>query len=58
MRLISEINEEVKFVTESTESGKKELFIEGIFMMAEEPNRNKRIYPMEVLKREANRYIN
>ena len=58
MRLISEINEEVKFITEATEAGKKELFIEGIFMMAEEPNRNKRIYPMEILKREANRYIN
>lgn len=58
MRLISEINEQVKFITETTESGKKELYIEGIFMMAEEPNRNKRIYPISILNREATRYVN
>lgn len=58
MRLISEINEQVKFITETTESGKKELYIEGIFMMAEEPNRNKRIYPINILNREATRYVN
>jgi hypothetical protein len=58
MKLISEIHEEINFITETTESGKKELFIEGIFMMAEEPNRNKRIYPIKVLQREATRYMN
>jgi len=57
MRLIAELNEEVKYVTEAREDGKKELFIEGIFMMAEEPNKNKRVYPLPILQREAQRYV-
>lgn len=57
MKLIVELNEEVKFVTEATETGKKEMFIEGIFMQAEQTNRNGRVYPLPILSREANRYI-
>lgn len=58
MKLITELNEEVKFITEATESGKKEMFIEGIFMQAEVQNRNNRSYPFPILMREATRYIN
>lgn len=58
MKLITELNEEVKFVTEATESGKKSLFIEGVFMQAERPNRNNRMYSFDVLNREATRYVN
>ena len=57
MKLITEIHEEVKYITEATESGKKELFIEGIFMQAEQTNRNGRVYPMPVLEREVDRYV-
>lgn len=35
----------------------KEYFIEGIFLQSEVVNKNKRIYPREVMSREANRYL-
>jgi hypothetical protein len=57
MKLITELNEEVKFVTEATESGKKDMYIEGIFMQAEQTNRNGRLYTLPILAREANRYV-
>lgn len=57
MKLITEINEEVQILTEETEDGKKNFFIEGIFMQAEQKNRNGRMYPVGVLAKEANRYI-
>lgn len=57
MKLIVELNEEVKFVTEATESGKKDMYIEGIFMQAEQTNRNGCSYPLPILTREANRYV-
>lgn len=58
MKLITELNEEIKFVTEAAESGKKSLFIEGVFMQADRPNRNNRMYSFDILNREATRYIN
>jgi hypothetical protein len=58
MKLITELNEEVKFITEATEAGKKEMFIEGVFMQAEKENRNGRMYPLQILSREATRYVN
>jgi hypothetical protein len=59
MKLITEINEEVKFITEDAgEGGKKNMFIEGVFMQAEKQNRNGRMYPLPVMQREVNRYIN
>jgi hypothetical protein len=57
MKLITEINEEVQILTEEAEDGKKNFFIEGIFMQAEQKNRNGRMYPVGVLAKEANRYI-
>jgi hypothetical protein len=57
MKLITEINEEVKFISEATEDGKKNMFIEGIFMQAEKQNKNGRMYPMPVMEREVNRYV-
>lgn len=58
MKLIVELNEDVKFVTEANEAGKKEMYIEGVFMQADKQNRNGRVYPFEILNREASRYIN
>lgn len=57
MKLITEINEEVKVLTEESEGGSKNFFIEGIFMQAERKNKNGRMYPVGVLQKEANRYI-
>jgi hypothetical protein len=56
MRLITELNETVSFVTEEREDGKKDMFIEGIFMQADIANRNGRMYPFSVLNKETERY--
>lgn len=56
MKLICETVEDVKYITEKTESGKKNLYIEGIFMQGDIVNRNKRTYNTEILEREINRY--
>lgn len=56
MKLISEVNEHVKPLVESTSSGSKNYYIEGVFLQAEIKNRNGRMYPMAVLQREVRRY--
>lgn len=56
MKLICETVEDVKYITEKTESGKKNLYIEGIFMQGDIVNRNKRSYNTDILEREINRY--
>jgi hypothetical protein len=55
MKLITEQIEEVKVLVEET-NGKKNLYIEGIFLQSELKNRNGRVYPFEVLDREVKRY--
>lgn len=55
MKLISEQIEEVNFISESID-GKKNYFIEGIFLQGEIKNRNGRMYPMSVLDREVEKY--
>ena len=57
MKLICEVLEEVKLITEEKEDGKKDFYIEGIFMQADLQNRNGRIYPMPVMEKEVNRYV-
>ena len=58
MKLISEFNDYAvePVIVESNENGKKDYFIEGIFMQSEIKNRNGRIYPKEVIQREVKRY--
>jgi len=59
MKLITEVVEEVSLTTELDEAtGKKSHFIEGIFMQSEIKNRNGRVYPKEVMKKEVSRYVN
>jgi hypothetical protein len=55
MKLITEEIEKVKVITEE-KNGVKSLFIEGIFLQANRPNRNKRLYEMKTLEREVKRY--
>lgn len=57
MKLITEITEDVKTVIEEGVDGKKNLFIEGVFMQANIKNRNGRLYPVTILENEVNRYI-
>lgn len=55
MKLITELNEEVKYLVEEKE-GKKNYFIEGIIMQADITNRNGRMYPSHIMEKEVNRY--
>ena len=55
MKLIKEINETVNYITEGTD-GKKELFIEGPFLVSEKKNKNGRLYEYNTMKKEVYRY--
>ena len=56
LKLISEEIQDVDYLVEETEGGKRDYKIKGIFMQADVKNRNGRVYPMEVLQKEVNRY--
>ena len=56
MRLIKEVTQELEYLVEDSESGKKGTFIRGIFMQAEQKNRNGRMYPSRVMEKEVRRY--
>jgi hypothetical protein len=55
MKLIAEEIIDVSFLTEEN-NGKKNHFIEGIFLQAELKNRNGRMYPISTLQREVANY--
>jgi hypothetical protein len=56
MKLIRETVENVKYLTEASENGKKHLFIEGTFLVGDTVNRNNRMYKMDTLRGEVARY--
>ena len=55
MKLITEEVSNVKIITEGKGSSKK-LYIEGVFLQGNIKNRNGRMYPVQTLAREVNRY--
>ena len=55
MKLITEEISNVKIITEGKGANKK-LYIEGVFLQGNIKNRNGRMYPMETLSREVDRY--
>lgn len=57
MKLITELTESVHTLVEMEESGKKSLFIEGVFLQADIQNKNNRVYPSHVMDKEVARYI-
>jgi hypothetical protein len=57
MKLITELTEDIQYVTEAKEDGGKNLYIEGVFLQSSIKNRNGRMYPEEVMDREVARYI-
>jgi len=57
MKLIVEQVEDIKYVTEAKENGKKNLYIEGVFLQADVKNRNGRVYPVSILENEVARYV-
>lgn len=57
MKLIREFTESVKYLVETPKGETtKNYFIEGVFLQGEIKNRNGRIYPMEIMKKEVERY--
>lgn len=57
MKLITELVEEVEYISEAKENGEKEHYIHGIFLQANKKNRNGRIYPVNIMEKEVNRYM-
>ena len=56
VKLISEEIQDVEYICEQKEDGKKNYKIKGVFMQADIKNRNGRVYTMEVLNKEVRRY--
>ena len=56
MKLITEVNEQVRYITEE-KNGKKALYIEGVFLQSNLKNRNGRMYPAEIMEKEVTRYM-
>jgi len=55
MKLITETIENIRVITEE-KGGKKNLYIEGVFLQADLKNRNGRMYPFDTLNREVGAY--
>ena len=57
VKLMSESTlQDVEYITEQNEDGKKNYKIKGSFMQADIKNKNGRVYPMEILQKEVKRY--
>jgi len=56
MKLITELNEQIRYITEEGVEGKKNLYIHGPFIQTEVKNRNGRMYRSESVAREVKRY--
>jgi Prohead core protein serine protease len=57
MKLITEVFEEVEYLSEAKENGEKEHYIHGVFLQGDLKNRNGRIYPIHILDKEVGRYM-
>ena len=58
MKLICEVTEDLETLVEEKEGSGKNYFIKGVFLQAEQQNRNGRMYPMETMQKEVDRYNN
>jgi len=57
MKLITEMTENIEFLVETNEdTGKKSHYIQGVFMQAEQKNKNGRVYPLGIMENEVGRY--
>ena len=55
MKLITEVSEDIQYITEEV-GGKKNLYIEGVFLQSNLKNRNGRVYPKGIMEKEVKRY--
>ena len=59
MKLITEYTEDLQYkVITEEKGGKKKRLIEGVFMQAEQKNRNGRVYPRATLESAVDKYVN
>jgi hypothetical protein len=56
MKLITETTEKIEFIKENVEGDTPNYYISGVFMQAEEKNRNGRVYPKSTLMNEVKNY--
>jgi len=57
MKLITEVIDQVRVIEEEAAGGKKNLFIEGVFLQGNIKIRNGRLYNSDVLSKEVDRYV-
>jgi len=58
MKLITEhIDNKLQVITEAKKDGTKGYVIEGIFMQADKPNRNGRVYEKRIMESAVNKYV-
>jgi hypothetical protein len=58
MKLITEyVENDLNYITEASGDGKKTYVIEGIFMQADQKNRNGRVYPKAVMEKAVQKYM-
>ena len=57
MKLIREVFEQTATIVEEKVGGKKNYFIEGVFLQSNITNRNNRMYQEHIMDKEVNRYI-
>lgn len=59
MKLLRELSTEIEYLRESVggNNGKKKYYLKGIFLQSEIKNKNGRIYPKKIMKKEVDRYI-
>jgi hypothetical protein len=57
MKLITEEIDNVEVIVEE-KNGKKQLFIEGVFLQGGVKNRNNRMYPCDILREGVSKYVN
>jgi len=58
MKLITEHIEDLSYsIVESAQGGEKKYIIDGVFMQAEQVNRNRRVYPKKVLEKAVGKYL-
>jgi len=56
MKLITETLD-IEIFSEATQNGKKEYFLEGIFMQADKKNKNGRNYPLKMMVPKVDQYV-
>ena len=55
MKLITEVTEDIQYISEE-KNGKRNLYIEGVFLQSNLTIRNNRSYPKEIMRKEVDRY--